>query len=278
MGVVEKKAQSQAHGGSLEPTARCKTGQEDHERHRLEVALPDATLAMDQDAEWCVVRTGGKSRRIRFHDYEEVYAIPGLYERLFCDILKCNSPSTVRQLLEAAIDQMSIEPADLRVLDLGAGNGMLGEELTGMGVESIVGVDIIDAAADATERDRPGIYEDYVVTDMANLSDRQRSLMEMFEFNCLTCVAALGFGDIPPDAFTEAYNLVATGGFIAFNIKEEFLNGKDTSGFSELIEAMCQEGILEVRKRERYRHRLSTNGDPLHYVAMVGVKQCDLDR
>jgi predicted TPR repeat methyltransferase len=243
----------------------------------LEVALPEGTLAMDQDAEWCVVRAGGTSQRMRFHDYEDVYTIPGLYECLFRDILKCNSPATVRRLLEVAINQMNIEPADLRVLDLGAGNGMLGEELTGMGVKSIVGVDIIDAAAEATERDRPGVYEDYLVTDMAHLSDQHRSLMEMFEFNCLTCVAALGFGDIPPNAFTEAYNLVETGGIVAFNIKDEFLNGNDTSGFSELIQTMCQEGVFEVRKRERYRHRLSTNGDPLHYVAMVGVKQRALD-
>lgn len=278
MKVVEQKAESQAQRGSLGLTARCKTEQEDRKRHQPEIILPDSNLTMDQNTEWCLVRTGTKLQRIRFHDYEKVYAIPGLYERLFYDILKCNSPATVCQLLKAAIDQTSIEPADLRVLDLGAGNGMVGEELVKMGIESVVGVDIIDAAADATERDRPGIYEDYVVTDMAHLSDRHRDWLRSFEFNCVTCVAALGFGDIPPDAFTEAYNLVATGGFIAFNIKEDFLNGKDTSGFAELIETMCQEGILDVHKRERYRHRLSTAGNPLHYVAIVGVKQRNLDR
>jgi predicted TPR repeat methyltransferase len=180
--------------------------------------------------------------------------------------------------LEATISQAGIEPASLRVLDLGAGNGMVGEELAEMGVESVVGVDIIDAAAGATERDRPGVYEDYVVTDMARLTGRQRDRMRRFEFNCLTCVAALGFGDIPPNAFRAAYNLVTDGGFIAFNIKDEFLNGKDTSGFAELIESMCQDGTVVVLKRERYRHRLSTNGDPLHYVAMIAVKERDLDR
>ena len=143
----------------------------------------------------------------------------------------------------------------------------------GMGVESVVGVDIIDAAADATERDRPGIYEDYVVTDMANLSDRQRSLMETFEFNCLTCVAALGFGDIPVGAFVEAFNLIADGGSIAFNIKEDFLNGKDTSGFSRLIQTMTDLDVLSIRSRKRYRHRFSTSGDPLFYAAMVGIKR-----
>ena len=32
------------------------------------------------------------------------------------------------------------------------------------------------------------------------------------------------------------------------------------------------DGTLEVFARRRYQHRLSMNGEPLHYVAMVGRK------
>ena len=62
------------------------------------IALPEPSLSMEQDSEWCVIRDEGQWQEIRFHDYEEIYMIPGLYERLFYDILKCNSPTTIRKL------------------------------------------------------------------------------------------------------------------------------------------------------------------------------------
>lgn len=240
------------------------------------VALPVSGLRLSQDAEWCVIRDEKGWREIRFHDYGELYEVPGLYERVFYRILKCNSPAIVRSLLEEELSRTGAEPQELRVLDLGAGNGMVGEELAGMGVDKVVGVDIIEAAKNATDRDRPGIYQDYLVTDMTNLADEHWQRLAGYEFNCLTCVAALGFGDIPTKAFVEAYNLIARGGWIAFNIKESFLNGSDSSGFARLIKTMIADRSLLVRARSRYRHRLATNGDPLYYVAMAAVKRSDV--
>ena len=122
------------------------------------IALPPADLVLAQDEEWCVVRLNGKWREIRLHDYDEIFSIPGLYERLIYDILKCDSPATIRRILQQELATSSTETASLRVLDLGAGNGMVGEELADMGVECVVGADIIEAAAVAAERDRPGLF------------------------------------------------------------------------------------------------------------------------
>lgn len=241
----------------------------------LVIALPETSLRLEQDAEWCVVRDDNGWREIRFHDYGDLYEVPGLYERLFYDILECDSPATVCGTLLQELARTSGDPRGLRVLDLGAGNGMVGEELANAGARHLVGVDIIDAARQATDRDRPGLYQDYLVTDMTALPERQRERLRRHEFNCLTCVAALGFGDIPTKAFIEAFNLVARGGWIAFNIKETFLNGDDSSGFSRLIASMIADGTLAIRSRKRYRHRRATNGDPLYYVAVVGVKCAD---
>jgi hypothetical protein len=99
-----------------------------------------------------------------------------------------------------------------------------------MGAEFLVGVDIIDEAAKATERDRPGFYDNYHVVDMTALNEGQRRELAGYRFNTLTCVAALGFGDIPTRAFVAAYNLIQPGGWIAFNIKEDFLTNGDRSG------------------------------------------------
>ena len=241
----------------------------------LRVEFPGDEL-LDQDVEWCRVTVGGKTREIRFHDYDRIYAIPGLYEFLFYERLKCCSPRVVRELLEDELREEDVDPGSLRVLDLGAGNGMVGEELAELGVESIVGIDLLPEAAAAAQRDRPGVYEGYHVLDLTALSDETRSELRAHSFNSLVTVAALGFGDIPPLAFAEAFNLVADGGWIAFNIKEHFLDDGEPTGFSRLIGKLLETGVIDQRAERVYTHRLATNGDALDYVAIAGVKQADV--
>jgi SAM-dependent methyltransferase len=242
---------------------------------RLAVDFP-GDLALDQDHEWCRVTIDGRTRDIRFHDYDEIYSIPGLYEFLFYERLECCSPAVVRGLLEEELGRAGLEPETLRVLDLGAGNGMVGEELAELGVGHITGVDLIPEAVAAAERDRPGVYSDYFVLDLTELSPADRHELSARRFNALVTVAALGFGDIPPRAFAEAFNTVADGGWIAFNIKEHFLDDGDPTGFSRLIAKLLENGLVEQRAEKVYRHRLSTNGEPLDYVALVGVKRSDV--
>ena len=244
---------------------------------RFEIQFPEGTPdEFDQDEEWCEVRLKGERRRIRFHDYAELYEVPGLYEQIFYDELKCDSPRVVCSLLAESLEEAKVDPEGLRVLDVGAGNGIVGEELKGIGVGPVVGVDIIEEAAEAAERDRPDVYEDYKVLDFTALSKDDRRDLRERSFNCLLTVAALGFGDVPPGAFTEAFNLVEDGGYVAFNIKEDFIDHADETGFSGLIRRALEDGTLEMKRQRRYRHRMSIAGEPLYYVAMVAEKRRDL--
>ncbi len=228
----------------------------------------------DQDGEWCEVITPEGRRRLRFHDYAEIFSMPGLYERLFAEALQCTSPETVRALLQDILARRDQAPEDLAVLDIGAGNGMVGAELAEMGAGTIVGVDILPEAADAAERDRPGIYDDYRVVDLTDPPAADHEALSGAGFNCLTSVAALGFGDMPPEAFSQAFDYLADGGLLAFTIKERFTQAHaDESGFSRLLRELHAGDRLETLVEHRYQHRLSVGGDPLHYVAYVAEKQ-----
>ncbi|MGH3097807.1 MAG: class I SAM-dependent DNA methyltransferase [Streptosporangiales bacterium] len=242
------------------------------------VRLPASEeIDLDQDAEWCIVEIAGERRRIRFHDYAAIYAIPGLYELLFYKALECDSPHTVRKLVAGVLDERGTDPATLSVLDVGAGNGMVAEQFAELGVESIVGVDILPEAAKAAQRDRPGVYDNYRAVDLTQVPPDVDELLGNAGFNCMTSVAALGFGDIPPRAFARAYNYVRPGGLIAFTIKQEFLSEADATGFSRLIRRMLDSGVLSGALAERrYRHRLSVAGEPLYYVAYVAEKVEDV--
>jgi SAM-dependent methyltransferase len=242
----------------------------------FEILLPEVGQGLNQDEEWCEILVDEEKKRIRFHDYHEIYDVPGFYERLFHDLLKCESPRVIRRLLAQALAELGTDPGELRVLDVGAGNGIVGEELRQLGVGAVFGIDIIEEAAVAAHRDRPGVYERYFVADLINLVHDQRDALREASLNTMTTVAALGFNDMPPHAFAIAYNLISTPGLVAFTIKEDFVAKRDLSGFNSLIHRMFGEEIIRPLAKERYRHRLSVQGEPLYYVAFVAEKVSDI--
>jgi len=229
-----------------------------------------------QDEAFFYLEENGKELRLRFHEYDELYRRPGLYEQLFYDRLRCMSPSKVVETLYVTAGTSSSRFSELRVLDVGAGNGMVGEKLYEYGVARLVGLDISEMAYKALERDRPGIYDAYYIADLTNLSEDVRRELASWHLNCLVCVAALGFGDMPPLAFLEAFNLIENGGWIAFNIKETFMDNRDTLGFSVFIKNLILTEHLDVHHMERYQHRLSIDGSPLYYFALAGKKNSSL--
>ncbi len=244
-------------------------------RHRIQFPPADVR-ELCQDEVYFYLMEGDSKRKIRLHDYDRIFEVPGLYEQVVCERLKCQSPATVVDVLRYSVSQCQRDLNELRVLDLGAGNGMVGEELKKQGVSRLIGVDIISEAQAATERDRPGVYDAYYVMDFCSLSDDERDVLKLWSVDCLISVAALGFGDIPAEAFLEAFNMVGKDGFVAFNIKETFLDRSDDSGFSQLVRELIFSEYLDLYHLQRYRHRFSIEGEPLYYFALGGKKTADV--
>ena len=244
-------------------------------RHRIQFPKSESSN-LNQDETYFYLQGSGGQRKIRFHDYDEIYQVQGLYEQIFYDRLKCTSPAKVATILESSLKQSEDNLSELRVLDFGAGNGMMGEELKKHGVSRLVGVDIIPEAYEATVRDRPGLYDAYYVEDFTQLIEEKKEDIASWQCDCMVTVAALGFGDIPTKAFIEAFNIIKTQGWVAFNIKETFFDMSDESGFSRMIRELLFSKYLDVYHIERYRHRLSIEGEPLYYFAIAGRKNADV--
>ncbi len=245
---------------------------------RFELHLPSrrSNGGLDQDEEWCEIQVDGERRRIRLHDYAAIYDVPGLYEHLFSEMLECSSPEVVCGLLGDELRRAGVDPATLTALDFGAGNGLVGAQVAALGVETVVGIDLLPEARDAALRDRPDIYDEYLALDLTDMSLRERAGLQAHGFDAMTCVAALGFGDIPPLAFAKAFNLVDSPGWIAFNLRERFLDDDDPAGFGAFIGRMFDEGVLQERARRSYTHRVSIAGEPLTYLALVATKRRDV--
>lgn len=287
---------------------------------RLDIRFPQRVLKdLPQDDEWCELVEGEHVTRIRFHDYAQVYSIPGLYNQLFGgpdSETKCISPQVMAGLLREQLP-LILEKGrqnfgqrheggkpSLRVLDLGAGNGIMGEEIRSLtrsydggsilagDSTRIVGLDILPEAKFAAELERPGVYDGYVaadITDYVRAAPRDPGEAMLFAqgFNVLTAVSSLTFGDGSVRAFKAAVSLVDEGGLLVFNLKEDFFDPVDSvngdegaatngNGLSGLIHNAVDKGHLSIVAKRRYCHRYSVTGEPLYYVAVVAVKLMSL--
>ncbi len=248
----------------------------EQKRHRIQFPKVNVNNLSQSETYFYFTESNRKKTKFKFHDYDKIYNVPGLYEQLFYDRLKCTSPVKVTDILKKAVDQTNEDFYGLRVLDLGAGNGLVGEALKKYGASRIVGVDIIPEAKMAMERDRPQYYDAYYIADFCSVESDIRDEFETWSLDCLITVAALGFGDIPPKAFMNAFNIINQKGWIGFNIKESFLDESDHSGFSRMIRDLILSKYMDIHHLERYRHRLSIDGEPLYYFAIAGKKNADI--
>jgi SAM-dependent methyltransferase len=232
----------------------------------------------DQTEEAFTVTFGRRrSERLRLHDYDRVYAIPGLYEEVVQRRLRCASPGKIADVLLRVAELERRAPHLLRVLDLGAGNGLVGEELRARGVQVLVGTDSSRAARDAAVRDRPGLYASYVVGDLNGLPELGTAVREL-GINCIVCAGALGFEHIEAHSFAELWDLLPPGAMFALTVHED-LAQPGTSDIGDELAALgasasARVGGTEIVISERFRHRLSMAGEPIHYLA-IGARKLD---
>jgi len=244
--------------------------------NNVKVLFPDDVNKLDQNEEFVTLVTDEGAERIRIHDYDKMYSVPGLYEAVVHERLKCDSPRMLCALLKKEMSQSDDGNKHLRALDFGAGNGIVGECLRNrFDCDALVGLDIIAEAQDAADRDRPEVYDDYFVMDLSHPSEKGRPELEKWNFNTLLTVAALGYGDIPTQGFITAFNLIEDSGWIAFNIKDRFVSEADESGYNDALRTMMGDSLEPLQIR-RYCHRLSMSGEPLEYYAVVGRKLKDV--
>lgn len=227
------------------------------------------TISFAPDEEWFEFGPLDERRRLGIHDYAAIYATPGLYERVFMQELGMRSSAEVVALYGRVLQNLGRSPADERVLDLGAGNGVGGDELRALGVRSLVATDREQAGCDAADRDRPGLYEEYLVADLADgplpLSGEG--------LTAVLALSAIGPGHIPPHGLDRALALLPPGGLYAFAVMPSLLPGSEDEGglatgypnyLAELLERTTE------LVRTSYVHRRWGDGTPHHAVALVG--------
>ena len=232
----------------------------------------DLQPGRDQTEESLVVRhADGTTERFRLHEYDRVYAVPGLYEEVVQTRLQSASATILAERLTAAAADAGTEAADLAVFDLGAGNGVSGEELRARGVRTLLASDASAEARAAAQRDRPGLYTEYLVGDTDALSQIP-DLIRDHGLNALVAAGALGLGHISADSFHRLWSAFPPGAWFAVSLHEDLAapGGSDFGDYLAGFEEREDGG--EILLREPFRHRLTMDGEPITYDAIVACK------
>lgn len=225
----------------------------------------------EADGEYVVLRTGAAEETVHLHDYTRIYGVPGLYEHVVQGLLGCRSPQVATQGLMRALDGLSSDRAALTVLDLGAGTGLVGELVRKSGVGAVVALDALPAARQAALRDRPGVYRDYLVGDLANPAPALVERLREHRLDALVAAGAFGGTHAPPSALDTALALLAPGAPVAFTIDERWMQTDGPGGFRSAVGELLSTGRLEQIERSRFHHRATTTGEAVYYELLVGT-------
>jgi predicted TPR repeat methyltransferase len=208
---------------------------------------------------------------VHLHDYPRIYAVPGLYEHIVQERLRCRSPQVAVEGFLRAITQLAIEPSSMTVLDIGSGTGLVGELARGGGVARVVGVDSLAEGRVACLRDRPGIYTDYLIGDLGSRSGTLPARLRGYAPDGLISAGAFGGTHAPPAALINALSVLPVGAPVAVTIDERWMDNSDPAGLGAAIEQLTERGDLALIERKRFQHRITTTGDPIFYDLIVGT-------
>ena len=236
-------------------------------RARLATAQGDPEIGDERVA---VYHDDGRVEEVMLHDYARVYALPGVYEQIVQDDLGCRSPAKLAELLGAALDALGRDRATTRVIDVAAGNGVSGEALREIGVTPVLGTDIVDEAREATLRDRPGVYGEYLTLDLAALSEAQTAHLAGLRADALTCVAPVAdrAGSLPPAGLAAVAALLADDALVV--AMHDPRHGAPEALTEQFWRGALGDGVTATRlAHERYLHRFLVTGAPYEMDAAV---------
>ena len=226
-----------------------------------------------QSDEYFSATIEGERKHFNIHDYATLYEIPWLYDVALYHALVCRTPTEMSDAIARVWSSDNVDPADFRVLELGAGSGVFGHELRHtLTVGHLEAIDICPEARMAAERDRPGLYDKYYVDDLTNLRPETSEAFRDVKFNVVSVASATGWGNhIPVEGFQKGFELLSSEGWFIFHVKP---NDPDPECIElcEWIDELIASGRLKQHYRGSHFNRQSSNGSDIFYDVIIGQK------
>lgn len=151
------------------------------------------------------------------------------------------------EFFDKAVDEVfqgSIAKSEVRIMDAGAGTGLIGVELKKLGYGNIDALDISQKMLNVAKE--KNAYKKLICAPLSH----QRTLgVETDEYDALACCGTLILAHVRPAAFDEIIRMVRNGGLICFSIRSD---GDDE--FSGKIAELESQGVWILVQKGRVPH------------------------
>ncbi len=127
-------------------------------------------------------------------------------------------------------------PTEGRVLDAGAGTGLVGEILSGMGYTNLVAIDLSQGML--AESRKKGVYRELHQMVMGEPLDFATGA-----FDAVIGVGVLTLGHAPASSLDELVRVTRSGGYIVFSLRPDVW---EDSGFKEKQESLAADGKWQL--------------------------------
>ncbi len=148
-------------------------------------------------------------------------------------------------------------PKAVRILDAGAGTGLVGELLTGQGYNNIVAMDLSSGMLE--EARKKNVYREFHQMMMGGPLDYATD-----SFDAVISVGVLTEGHAPASSLDELIRITRPGGYIVFSLRPDVYRD---NGFKEKQNALEADGKWKlVEVSEEFRHLPKGKADAYHQI------------
>lgn len=167
-------------------------------------------------SEWFDLETGSEAYRKSQGNYFD-------WAKSYDQVLELTGYTGPSKVADVVSDCISKEKKDkVRILDVGAGTGLVGRELHKRGFRHIDALDPSEAMLN--EAKKWEVYENYIV----NFISGSPLNIQADSYDVLTGCGVFSEAHVPVEALHEMIRLVKPGGFVVLAISHEFQNESST--------------------------------------------------
>jgi len=160
---------------------------------------------------------------------------------------------------------------DIKILDAGAGTGIIGEMLEHLGYKNIEALDISQKMLDIAAK--KNVYKRLIC---APLGDVRIDEIQTAEYDVTLCAGTIVYGQAKPVALDECIRHVRPGGLFIFSIRADSFDPVEL-GYSRKFEEMEKAGKWSLVKRERrelYTHPHDERHRDCYLITYKVLKNC----